>query len=408
MLTRRHLMTGSLATVPLLFLPRRAHADVPAAYTITDLGALLPFGLSPIGPLTVGSTLNPQIAATLFPLFQSLGTLGGDFSRANGAYGEDVVGYASLGIFTHGFRWRASTGMLDLFTVDPDDTTLFSAATDINGASVICGYGDNPTRQTTIPLVWLGGSGFPVILPTPNNAGHGAGINDHGDITGDLNDAVTNQTHAALWPVSGGFVDCHTTGNFSLGFDINLPGQVVGNVFTLAGSRGFVWLPLTGMLLLNPLPEDSQASAVAINDDGLIVGGSSTPGLNANDMGHSAAVRYVNGVAEALLPLCQDATGWELLSTNDVNNQGFITGQGLLNDVRHAFLLTPSDDETPLPEPEPVPPDEKRRRRHRRKERREVCHRWDKRYGWQELRESKEERWEQLCHDWDAAHLRRR
>jgi len=408
MFSRRLFLTGSLATLPLLTFPRRARADVPLAYTLTDLGPLLPFGLSPTTALTVGSTLNPQIAATLFPAFRSLGTLGGEFSRANGAYGVYVVGYASLGFFTHAFRWSEATGMLDLFTVDPDDTTLFSAATDINGATVICGYGDNPTRQTTVPLVWLGGSGFPLILPTPNNAGHGAGINDHGDITGDLNDAVTNQTHAALWPVSGGFIDCHTTGNFSLGFEVNLPGQVVGNVFTLAGSRGFVWLPLTGMLLLNPLPEDSQSSAMAINDDGLIVGGSSTPGPDASTQGHQAAVRYVNGVAEALLPLCLDATGWELLGAIDVNNQGLITGQGLFNDVRHAFLLTPSDDETPLPEPEPIPPEEKRRRRHRRKERREICHRWDKRRGWMEVDESKESRWEKLCHDWDAAHLRRR
>jgi Predicted integral membrane proteins containing uncharacterized repeats len=364
--------------------------------------------MSPSTPLTVGSTLNPQIAATLFPTFQSLGTLGGEFSRANGAYGVYVVGYASLGFFTHAFRWSAATGMLDLFTVDPDDTTLFSAATDINGATVICGYGDNPTRQTTVPLVWLGGGGFPLILPTPNNAGHAAGLNDHGDITGDLNDAVTNQTHAALWPVGGGFLDCHTIGNFSLGFDVNLPGQVVGNVFTLAGSRGFVWLPLTGMLLLNPLPDDTQASAMAINDEGLIVGGSSTPGPNAGAQGHQAAVRYVNGVAEDLLPLCEGATGWELLSAIDVNNAGLITGQGLLNDVRHAFLLTPSDDDTPPPVPEPVPPEEKRRRRHRPKVARMGCRRWDKRKGWVEACEGKEERWEALCDAWRERHSRQR
>jgi Predicted integral membrane proteins containing uncharacterized repeats len=277
----------------------------------------------------------------LHPAFQGLGTLGGDFSRANGAYGEDVVGYASLGAFTHGFRWRPTTGMEDLFTVDPDDTTLFSAATAISAFGAICGYGDNPTRQTTIPLVWRSGGGFPLMLPTPNNSGHAYAVNDHGDIAGSHNDAITNQMHANVWPVSGGFIDCHTTGNFSIAYSINDAMQVVGNTFTLTGARGFVWTATTGMELLNPLYADTQSGATSINAAGVIVGSSSTPGTTAGAMGHQAAVRWTGGVVEDLTLLTGNAVGWLLLAAVAINTAGIILGQGAYNGQRHAFLLTP-------------------------------------------------------------------
>ena len=310
-------------------------------YTLTDLGPFLPFGLSPTSTHVVGSTLNPQLAYILHPIVQNLGTLGGDYSRANGVHETDVVGYASLGAFTHAFRWRPSTGMEDLFTVDPDDTTLFSAATAINAFGAICGYGDNPTRQTTIPLVWPSGGGFPLMLPTPNNSGHAYALNDLGDIAGSHNDAVTNQMHASLWPVGGGIVDCHTTGNFSMAFGVNANLQVVGNTFTLTGARGFMWTSTTGMELLNPLYADTQSGATGINTAGVIVGSSSTPGASAGAMGHQAATRWTNGIVEDLNLLAGQPFGWTLLAAVAINTAGMILGQGAFNGIRHAFLLTP-------------------------------------------------------------------
>jgi Predicted integral membrane proteins containing uncharacterized repeats len=310
-------------------------------YTLTNLGPFLPFGLSPTSAHAVGSTVNPQIAAMLHPTVQSLGTLGGDQSRANGVYDDHVVGYASLGAFTHGFLWTPASGMQDLFTVDADDTTLFSAATAVNATGTICGYGDNPTRQTTIPLVWRGGHGFPVMLPTPNNSGHAYAVNDRGDIAGSANDAISNQTHASVWPSNGGFMDCHTTGNFSIAYGLNDALQVVGNTFTLTGARGFVWTAITGMELLNPLYTDTQSGATSINAAGVIVGSSSTPGATAGAMGHQAAVRWTNQTVEDLTLLAGNPVGWILLTAVAINTAGMILGQGVYHNARHAFLLTP-------------------------------------------------------------------
>jgi hypothetical protein len=36
------------------------------------------------------------------------------------------------------------------------------------------------------------------------------------------------------------------------------------------------------------------------------------------------------------------ATGWSLITANDVNDAGVIVGNGTLDGVPHAFMLTPA------------------------------------------------------------------
>lgn len=369
----------------------------PPSYTITDLGPNLPLNIAPTAPLVVGSSTTPnQIAAILAPTFSSLGTLGGDFSRANGAYGDNVVGYAAIGVFTHAFRYRPSTGMLDLFTTDPDNVDLFSAATDINAATAIVGYGDNPARTATVPLVWPGGGGFPQILPTPANTGNANAINDNGDIAGN-HTTPGGDTHCTAWPLAGGMTDCHTQGAISFAFAINASGQIVGNVLA-PRQHGFVWLPVSGMLLLPPLAGDTASNAASINDAGDIVGASILPGPAANTDEFSA-VRWINGTPQDLTALCTNCTGWDLRRAVGINNAGYITGVGMLHGTEHAFLLTPG---TAAP-PTGKPPTWKRPKLHTLWSfvKTRLCYRWDShKYRWLELKEDKQERWEKLVAEW--------
>jgi hypothetical protein len=81
-----------------------------------------------------------------------------------------------------------------------------------------------------------------------------------------------------------------------------------------AGKRGFVWVPLTDMLLLPSLHGDSQSSTYAINDAGVVVGRSFLPDPNTVGNLHVAAVHWDNGTPTDLLSLVTNGHGWALIS----------------------------------------------------------------------------------------------
>src|SRR5262249_60900257 len=107
-----------------------------------------------------------------------------------------------------------------------------------------------------------------------------AAINHHGDIAG-FSDLPGDQggglnSHAVLWPRSGGIVDLKTLDGdvLSLAFGINAKVQVVGQSIGAAGSRAFLWED--GVLTdLNDVTEAGSPFLIYandINDRGEIVG----------------------------------------------------------------------------------------------------------------------------------------
>jgi probable HAF family extracellular repeat protein len=123
----------------------------------------------------------------------------------------------------------------------------------------------------------------------------GSGINDSGQVTGGSDTTDTLVAHAFLY--DGTMHDLGTLGGtFSAGSGINASGQVTGNSLNENGAfHAFLYTSGSGMVDLNTLID----------------------------------------------PL----SGWELLHGYAINDAGQITGQGLIGDERHAFLLTP------VPEP---------------------------------------------------------
>ena len=79
----------------------------------------------------------------------------------------------------------------------------------------------------------------------------------------------------------------------------------------------------------------TYGAARAINDHDQVVGCSST----ADGVAH--AFLYDNGGMIDLNTWLPPASGWVLTGANDINNSGWIVGQGTLNGQTHAFLLTP-------------------------------------------------------------------
>jgi probable HAF family extracellular repeat protein len=339
-------------------------AAVPPLYTLTDLGhTAQPYAIdrdsaTAVGVQDVGTPpLNFQTATLFNPTPTVLGTLPqGQWSDASGICGSILVGQSSTGpnaLLTHAYR-RIGTGPLeDLGTTGA--ASLFSAATDVNCATTAVGYGDSPDGSQGVPLVFTGTQAL-ILATLGTGEGHASATNQGGDIAGDYLTA-SGQYHCAYWPLSGGMVDCHTptvATTFSIGLGINTTGQVVGYATTSQGQRGFVWLPFTGMLLLPPLPGDSQSSAYAINDAGNVVGRSVLPNaVCACPALHQAAVLWDNGQPVDLQARVTNSAGWVLTSAMGINNAGVIVGTGMLDGQPHGWMLTPM---TPPPTPVTPPP----------------------------------------------------
>ena len=310
----------------------------PASYALTDLGAGTATAVADDGTV-VGSLhdAGTETAAILTPPVAWLRPRGA-FSQARGIANGVIIGYQSVPAPfqpSGAWYWAASTGVKDLRDVHPD--VYFSVPHAINRSGEIAGQADYRSRRGQGAVVWTP-DGRLTILTTLGYTGRGLqgtalAINTAGEVAG-MARTATGSLHATLWR-NGTPLDLHTVeGQSSMAQGLNNVEQVVGHVILADNTaRGFVWLPLTGMLLLPPLPGDTYAYAYAINDEGIVVGSS----VNATAV--ARAVRWVNGVVEDLNILV--GTGTALATAVAITQQGQIVVNGPQNVAPHAWLLTP-------------------------------------------------------------------
>jgi probable HAF family extracellular repeat protein len=318
----------------LLFAWSHAWGAPAAQYTLTDLGEGIAATIAHDAPTVVGTRIinRQQFAAQLSPTSATLGTLpGGLGSRATGVLGGRIVGDSGTGpngFYTHGFLYQNGV-MRDLGTTGAMD--LFSSATDLNTTD-ITGYGDSPDRRRTVPVLWVDGTAILQLPTLGGTTGSVDAINAMGDAVGN-SDTATGQTHCTLWKAMGELVDCHSAsgGTLSFGLGINTAGQIVGQAYPPSGQHGFVWLPLTGMVLLPPLPGDTTSSAYAINADGDIVGYSTLESTCACPPLHQAATLWVNGQPIDLNTRVTNGDGVTLTAAVGISDDGVIVGYGTIN-----------------------------------------------------------------------------
>jgi probable HAF family extracellular repeat protein len=173
--------------------------------------------------------------------------------------------------------------------------SMYSEGYAINNSGVVTGRTFDMSAMAFLAFRWSTAAGTATSLPSfggPTSEGHG--INDAGDIVGDSMVKGTANELAVLWPAGGDIVSLGSLGGTeSSARDINNHGQVVGYAKNASGEyRAFLWE------------------------------GSEMVDLNT------------------LLPA---ESGWVLLSANAINDAGQIAGEGIYQNERRAFLLTPLD-----------------------------------------------------------------
>jgi probable HAF family extracellular repeat protein len=354
-----------------------AHA---ASYTVTDLGTLggtdsLGWGINARGQVTGYATTtddetvdaflwNPTTPGGASGTMYDLSTLGGSFSWGIGINDSGQV--AGISATTgdaaeHATLWipttpNGSSGTLhDLGTLGG----TYSQGTGINNSGQVTGYSDKTGDSTSRAIMWkptTPGSASGTMHELGSLGGSvsfGWDINASGQVTGNSDTTDDEETHAFLWNpmtpngVSGMMHDLGTLGGTSSdGGGINASGQVAGSSLIEGDEfdHAFLWTPTTpggtsgSMLDLGTLA-GSDSYGYNVNAAGQVVGLSYVPAEVSN---YSHAFLYTPGVGMVDLNILIDPlSGWELLDASEINDAGQITGQGLINDEYHAYLLTP-------------------------------------------------------------------
>jgi probable HAF family extracellular repeat protein len=322
------------------------------SYTVTDLGVLAgdqmstAQGLNDLGQ-AVGSSSNEDGEFSVATLFSggkavSLGTLGPSDDTIAEAINDS--GQAT------GYSYDTSTEISNTFLysggrlVDISDASLFPGGSDgtgINGAGQVCGYGWPANSTNTHAFLYSGGA--TVDLGTLGGAESVAeAIDSAGQVVGQ-SQAADGSTHGFLYS-SGKMQDLGIPAgdNASSAIAVSENGLILGELGVGSGIDVGVYK--------NGAWTDVGTNAVptAINDSGQIVGWWVIPGIysgpksqrrHAQDIG----VILVNGSVVNLNTLIPPGSGFTIIMAEAINNSGQILCDATnAVDETHAVLLTPN------------------------------------------------------------------
>ena len=301
-----------------------------ATYTITDLG----IGISASGINNLGQVVGESGGHGFLYSngnMQDIGTLPGyTYSIPNGINDAgQIVGKAIDGSGTVSSAFLYSNGQLQDLGKLPGGVS-FSEALGINNTGQVVGNSDIASGSHA----FLYSKGHMQDLGTLSGGGFSFanGINNAGQVVGSA--TLGNYYHAFLYS-SGQLQDLGTLASSdSEANAINTKGQIVGQW----NGHGFLYN--NGQMQdLGTLSGYSYSTAYSINSSGQIVGA----------CGHSISINglslhpflYSSDQIQDLNALIPAASGWQLIDARGINDNGQICGNGTINGVYHAFLLTP-------------------------------------------------------------------
>jgi probable HAF family extracellular repeat protein len=315
-----------------------------------------------IDPLQVGPLVKGRAGVNIEGHKIDLGTLGGKNSWTNygginnpgqavgfaetsvpDPDGEDVCGFGTH-LTCRPFIWQDGH-MRGLPTVGGNN----GQASAINHRGQIAGYAQTnvtdsgcPPYQTTSAVIWDKGR-VRALLPTVGSDPDGVafGINNRGQAVG-YSGTCTVATHAVLWE-NGTPIPLPDLGvESALGVGINDHGQIVGQVASADGTTAYGALWQNGAITnLGTLPGDFSSFAEGINNHGQVVGSTQ---LANGDWSH--AFIWQDGVMTDINTLFPARSNLYATMANAINERGQISGMATVlsgpdEGKIHAFVATP-------------------------------------------------------------------
>ena len=322
-----------LLMIVLLALPRFAIAQ---AYTVTDLGNFSPSAINNAGQVVGDDTLWDRSKITTIPRLVT-----NCHAKAINNGGE-IIGTSASNMIQameevndHAFSWK--NGLLrDLGRPAKATDYFYPAGINDEGQIVGASYpspylweNGHFTRLKVLPKRWPDG---------PINSG-ASGINNHGQIVGYAY-LLNGESYGVLWQ-GGNLIRLARLHNGRQGgaIAINDQGQIVGTsgVANSKAIHAVIWQ--NGKCVdLGLLLGQTDSVALAINNAGEVVGTSTRV---AQRRYVSQAFFWSGGRMLDLTALLPPRSGWLLESATGINDQGQIVGTGLFHGRQAGFLLTP-------------------------------------------------------------------
>jgi probable HAF family extracellular repeat protein len=342
----------------------RSAVDAPQAspqlrYTVIDLGPRVANAIGESGRIVGATLFGAEIHAAYWDNSQSppidLGTLPGfTLSSATDINPRrEIVGLAGIFPALRPLFWASSqSAPVELPGVP---VGLFGIASHINPVGQIVGWFLSEDFSVQRAVFWPNSNAASVYLPELSNElphSIAAVINASGNIIGDGCDADFVECHAAFWasststPVAlaspeGQFIYTDIGLSGGVGSELNNAGRMVGFAYNadFSETRAVFWASSTSpAVILSTAGEFINGGAEAISDRGQIVGNAYN-----SDFSILHAFIWPSSTSQGidLNTVIPSDSGWELQHASDVNNRGEITGFGVLNGARHAFVLIP-------------------------------------------------------------------
>jgi len=317
------------------------YPSISAGYTFTDLGTLggttsVGYGINNSGHITGYSTLPGDTTQHAFlydgSTLHDLGTAGTTDSVGWDINDSDQItghGYTLNTNYIHAFLYDANA-MQDIGTLGGEA----SVGQSINNNGQIAGYS---YISGTINRAFIYENGVMQALGTLGGGySVGNGISSNGQVTGYSQITGNSGVHAFRYDGST-MHDLGTLAGDSIGRAINASGQVVG--FSYIDVLNNIWHAFfhdgNTMHDIGTLGGD-YSYAFSINNNAQIVGYSYGAGNSNID------AFFYDGNTMQNLCVVTDCTahGWDsLTAAYDINENGDMTGVGLINGEYHAFLI---------------------------------------------------------------------
>ena len=307
-------------------------------YTFLDLGQVTANALNDLGQ--VAGVISSESSAQAFytgangigiNMLAAMPTVGNSWAFGINNSGQ-VVGDYSTSSGTHGFVTGAGgQGVTDVVYPNANDTTL----TGINASGQTVGRTSNQAI-TSGP----NGAGWQTLnIPSSMLLSTGRAINANGQVLGIASDMSSEMAFTTFitGPNGQGYNQVGSLAGIPLeGAALNNHGDVVGQSYSDTGVFAFFADASDGTVTnLGALGDGTFSQALAINDQGTIVGASTE---NTSWWGTSAFI--IGGKGQDMIKLSTLVIGFEGSFTEAVaiNN----AGQILVRDGLHSYLLTPT------------------------------------------------------------------
>lgn len=255
---------------------------------------------------------------------------------------DQAVGFGSTGnSLVHGFLY-SNGNITDLGTLGGTSTIPY----DINNLGQIVGWSKN-SNSLRRAFLYQNSAVFDIGTLPGDDEAEAYSINEHGVIVGWSYSSTTGAGNCQIYAAncayhaysynSGVFTNLGMLpgGTQSEAIRVNGNGQIVG-FSNSANSNIHAFLYSNGTMSdLGILSGGTVSVATDINSSGEVVG------FGNIATGSTHGFIYKNGTMVNLDDLLPANSGWTTLYAYGINDSGQVSGEGIHNGIRHAFLMTP-------------------------------------------------------------------